>query len=32
LAVTGCLAMLAGAFSIVVLWQTIGAVKDLENA
>jgi hypothetical protein len=24
--------MLAGAFSIVVLWQTIGAVKDLENA
>lgn len=32
LAVTGCLAMLAGAFSIVVLWQTIGAIKDLENA
>jgi len=27
-----CLSILAGPFSIVFLWQTIGAVKDLENS
>lgn len=32
LSATICLAPLAGAFSIVFLWQTIGAVKDLENS
>lgn len=32
LSATICLNPLAGAFSIVFLWQTIGAVKDLENS
>jgi hypothetical protein len=32
LSATICLAPRAGAFSIVFLWQTIGAVKDLENS
>jgi len=32
LAATICLIDVARAFSIVVIWQTIGAVKDLENA
>lgn len=32
LSATICLSPLAAAFSIVFLWQTIGAVKDLENS
>jgi hypothetical protein len=32
LAATICLVDVSRAFSIVVIWQTIGAVKDLENS
>lgn len=32
LAATICLAIVAAPFGVVLIWQTIGAVKDLENA
>lgn len=32
LTATICLAMLAAPFGVVFIWQTIGAVKDLENS
>jgi ABC-type Mn2+/Zn2+ transport system permease subunit len=32
LAATVCLSILSGPFAVVFIWQTIGAVKDLENS
>jgi ABC-type Mn2+/Zn2+ transport system permease subunit len=32
LTATICLSVLAGPFAVVFIWQTIGAVKDLENS